>query len=742
MFKWVRANWLILLVMVLAVVLRFAGLYPGYNQFHPDEPVLWGGAVTMIDNGNLRPSFYYYGTLSILINAIFYKIIFIPLGWAYYYLTHLGPLIDGLIKIPPSALEAERIQIIEVIGVRGINAIYWTRYVTAAFGSACVFVTYLLGKRLFSKKVGLIAAFFLVFNFKHVINSHLGLPDVYNAFFIVLSLLASVSLWQNPTRKNYLLAGIAAGLSFSVKFQIYAILPLLLAHFYASLEGMRINFRKLFDPGIFLAMAAIPLVFMAVSTFYFIDIESSIIQNYADVLRYALGRNTINLFLLSFMYHFDYGPPLLAAVLIGLIVSVVRFPKKALFLISSLILFIYIFFYYSIGGFFVRNIITITPVLLIFAAFAVSALWDLFQKKFGKAVSVLICLPVIAALVFVPAKNSLIADYYFTKPWNYIETGKWIERNIPKDTLVASEPFGVPTGPGYKKTEFEISGGSYSLAEHRENGAEYALANLDWAGGPFYFWMTFDFSEVRQYWNKPMDIMRNFYQGISMEELFRYQVFSATKPWQAPGGNYVIAKLPEWADVKMKTLTSFSFDGGTDGWATYGNHKGDASSYVFDGSAGNKKSGAIRFNAFGTKYPIFRAASPAIEVKEGHLYTVSGHMKTARILAPLERDGFLRMDFYKDDSDFNKIGENTSVSARIYGTEAWVKKEITERAPEGARFMTVSFQVNNTVISNIWIDDVAVYESSEPIEDITGKPPYIKKNIDLNILYPNSHGNL
>ena len=88
------------------------------------------------------------------------------------------------------------------------------------------------------------------------------------------------------------------------------------------------------------------------------------------------------------------------------------------------------------------------------------------------------------------------------------------------------------------------------------------------------------------------------------------------------------------------------------------------------------------------------------------------------------------------------MGIISSVSSRVYGTDDWFKKEVTERAPEGSKYMIVSFQTANSTRIKIWLDDLKIEESISGVEDVAQKPPYDLKPIDLNYVYPNSQSNL
>ena len=742
----VNQNKILVFILLVAASLRFVGTNPGYNQYHSDQGISYSAATSMIKNGNLDPLRYDYPALVPDINYIFFRLIFIPLNWTKYYISHIPEILDGIVHIPIAPLEEKKLFQTYVLGEREINAIFWSRYVTALFGIGTVFLTYVMAKQIFKKLgentgniIGLIAALLLTFNYKHVTNSHFGLPDIYNSFFLLASLLATINLWRSPNRNSYLLAGLAAGLSFSVKYQVFALLPLGLVHLYLSIDKDRLNLKKLFNPWMIAAVLLVPIVFAATNPYFFIHINKAL-KSISDVSqKYGMGTNKLNLYPLWYMQNIDYGLTQMIAMLLGAIFILRKLFKESLIFFSILAPFAFIFLYYSNGGFYIRNFITTTPLLMILAAYAFWLLYSFVKNKSSHTLALIVLMLTLIGAIVVPAKNSIINSYYYTKPWGYDVLREWMQTGIPKDAVVAAHPFDFSKGLiSNKRTEFEISG-SYSLAEHKENGADYALMNLDWAGNSFYAWMGGGLETLQI--GKPLQRMRNTFHGIAAEELFHYQVFSTSKPWQAPDSGLVVAKIPVWPNVEMTEIKRFIF-GNQDGWLIFGGDKDAEPEYEFDNSLGKEEVGSLIFKQKGWKYPGTRITSEPMKIKSGYLYKITGFLKTEKILAPRDREGFIRVDFYGENPDLEQRGVFTSISSRVYGTTDWVEKEVIARVPDNAKYLTVSFGLYQPNKTTIWLDDVKISQSSTFVEDLTTKPPYLNKDIDLNLLYPNSHGNL
>ncbi len=370
MVKVLNKNRILIFILFAAFLLRFIGTFPGYNHYHSDEPIIYGTAIDMVKNNSLDPIRFDYPSTSMYINFFFFKFIFIPLSWAAYYIFHIFDIIDGTIHIPISDLQKDILFHTVILGKGEIYPMFWGRYITALFSLGSVFLTYLVGKKLFSKSVGLISALLLAFDFKTIVNSHIGLPDIYNSFFLLLAILGAVYLWKKPTFRNYLLAGAAAGLAFSVKYQFFGILPLFVVFLYIPFKPKRI----------LLALFCIPLVFLVTNPYFLIHIETALMWIKDVSLKYGMGTRQLNFFPISYLYHVDFGIVEFLVVLVGMFFASLRFFRRSMIFLPIIFLFGFLFVYYSNGGFYVRNLLTITPILFIFGAVLIAQFFDFVKK--------------------------------------------------------------------------------------------------------------------------------------------------------------------------------------------------------------------------------------------------------------------------------------------------------------------------------------------------------------------------
>lgn len=557
--KFVSTHRLLLLILLAAALLRFIGTSPGYPPIHTDEGITHYQGLAIILNKSFNPvhndtatKFVYlvYPILVPVMNALFYLFVFIPI----YTLTYLIFHVDDL----PRLLQANPDQIwsiisINIFGPSKINVVFWGRYVTALFGTGVVLMTYLAGKQLFrSTSIGLLASLFVAVNYRQVLNSHIGLPDIYNAFFLLLAIFCIYRLLDQPKRLNYLLTGVTVALSFSTKFFFYIFPPLVLIIIYQFYKlEKRITFVEIVKfllKSNYLLMFGVTLgVIMAFGIYQVIYLPQTLDQlNYLS-LRNKVDTNSLNVFAISYLYHIIFGPPLFILIILGFVIGLFRRFFITCFLLSILLPFFWFMLYYSQAGSSTRNFVTVTPLMLFFSAYAIYSIWY-FLARYSKLLSIFFVAFILAVTLVNPVKNSIIVPLEYSKPWNYKEVQLWLSKNIPRKAVVLTDASMVLPQKNLQIVKAK-SIEDYSLSQLQKNGIEWVVLDADWFSGNFLWWMQVDKKNGFKYWLKPTDLMLNDPIAKVILKLKDYIVFEALNPWQAPDHNYLVIKVPS----KLKT---------------------------------------------------------------------------------------------------------------------------------------------------------------------------------------------
>ncbi|MBA7703276.1 hypothetical protein ES703_112058 [subsurface metagenome] len=86
------------------------------------------------------------------------------------------------------------------------------------FGVLSTLVVYKIGKKIFDRKVGLTAAFLFAVIPMHVFSSKIIRTDVMATFFILLSFLYCIHIWEKDSLHGYIMAGVFAGLATATRY--------------------------------------------------------------------------------------------------------------------------------------------------------------------------------------------------------------------------------------------------------------------------------------------------------------------------------------------------------------------------------------------------------------------------------------------------------------------------------------------------------------------------------------------
>jgi hypothetical protein len=111
------------------------------------------------------------------------------------------------------------------------------RVTAAVLGTIAVWLLYLVGARLFTRGVGLLAAALMAVAFLPVFYAHLALNDVPTLAPLTLSLLGTAGVLRRGRARDYLVAGVGLGVGCATKYTAGIVLLPLLAAAAAQLLG-------------------------------------------------------------------------------------------------------------------------------------------------------------------------------------------------------------------------------------------------------------------------------------------------------------------------------------------------------------------------------------------------------------------------------------------------------------------------------------------------------------------------
>jgi len=450
----VKENWALLIILAIAAVVRYWGI--GFGQPHhfsrPDE---WG-IIKYASNfltGDLNPRYFVYPTFYMYIVSVVFLI---------YYLIGLA---DGRFTMVSDFFWEHRLA--------PTNAHLMIRCVSAFFGVMTIIVVYKLGKRLWGKRVGLIAALYLSLAAMHVRDSHFGMTDIANTFWIILAFLYIVKTYQDQSFRNYIISGILVGLSVATKYMgIILSLPMTFVHINGVIEQHKeritstnelkskkhkqkskdtppaklkiMNFLDKRIVGFYLALGAAfltacPYLLPELSLFLK-EFNERITE--AGFAHYVTYNGVKQYFLLGrgWWYHARYSLPygfgwsLYLLFVFGVITLIRKNYKLAFVLLSfPLVLYSFVGKGYTV---FIRHIVPLSPFICVIGAFATDFVykWIISNYKLADRKEII---ALASVLIILPsAYNVVQSDRLLAKKDNRVLAQEWVNKNLPEGSTI------------------------------------------------------------------------------------------------------------------------------------------------------------------------------------------------------------------------------------------------------------------------------------------------------------------
>ncbi len=308
-------------------------------------------------------------------------------------------------------------------------------------GTATLLVVYLIGRRLWNERAGLVAAALLAVNFLHVRNSQYAVNDVPSTFFLVLSFYFALRLAEDGRWRHYLLAGLMAGLAASTKYNAgMVVVSIAAAHWVhyrkPSLAARPHALAKLVASGV------VSLGGFVVGTPYSVLDFPLFQQGFTEQL--SMGQapwsgQSMDPTGWQFVLGIVQGAGVVAALLaiLGAAALLVRHRQAAILLLSFALP--YFLFMSAMNLFFVRWVVPAMPFVALLGAFAVEEFLRARSRRTASWTAV--ALVVLALLQ--PAVFSGRLDWLLRQTDTREEANRWAEREIAPGSKVAVEAFSL-----------------------------------------------------------------------------------------------------------------------------------------------------------------------------------------------------------------------------------------------------------------------------------------------------------
>ncbi len=319
------------------------------------------------------------------------------------------------------------------------------RISSAFWGTLSLPLVFLLGRRLYGPKTGIIAALFLSVTVIHIQMSHFFTPDVMLAFFLMAVMWFSVGALRSGRTRDYLGAGIAAGVGMAGKYWAPAVLPLLTVHLIRMISDRATGWGE--QKKLLLGLLASGAVFFLLSPHVILDASTAVPAiiwwarktsgEIPQIWAYHFRGTTPYLFHITDNLPWAMGWPLALLSPAGFIFCLARRKKEDIVLVVWIVLN-----FLLIGSWFVRSIRYLLPIIpfLCLAAAALTA--ELLSRRrwrlLGAAAGTAACL---WGAIFSTAFISI-----YSAPHSKTRTSEWVYANIPPGARLATDR-SIPLGP-------------------------------------------------------------------------------------------------------------------------------------------------------------------------------------------------------------------------------------------------------------------------------------------------------
>lgn len=244
------------LILAVALALRLHMIGFGLpSMYDPDEPFFILKAYEMLDGGTLNPQWFGHpGTTTLYLVM----------------LVEVGVVLSGLLLGQWSSINEFATAVYANPGLIFLPA----RVCMALIGVGCVWLTYAVGRRLYGRSAGLLAAALLALNGLHIAWSQVVRTDIQASLFMMACLFFAARAADDGRLRDFLLGGAMVGLAAATKWPATSIAVALIGAA-ASLvqrgQPMGASIRKLI-----LSAAASLAALLVVSPFLLLDWRTAV----------------------------------------------------------------------------------------------------------------------------------------------------------------------------------------------------------------------------------------------------------------------------------------------------------------------------------------------------------------------------------------------------------------------------------------------------------------------------------
>jgi len=458
----------LVVILLLGLLIRLVGVRFGLPYLYHVDEARFAKISLNYFTGDLNPHFFHVPTLHT------YAVAGI---WAVYY--HVGKFSGKFTDVNDfMGSFQEDPSVFIILG----------RLLTVILSVGTIILVFIIGTKMYSKRVGIFAALFLIFSHVHNKISHYQVPDAPMVFFFMLSFLFIWYIYKRGRPRDYILAGLFAGLAMATKYGGQMLfLPLLLAHLFRTIEEKQSLQNIIFSLPLVLSGVFFGIGFLVGCPFFILDFSSFWRgfrwQSQHLYVSGHFGSSTAQpawLFYIKNGFRENVGLLSQFLVLGGVLYGSIRHKKREILLFSlPVVLFL------VIGGWkakAVRYMLPLTPFLALIASYfldtVLQKLEALRTKSFrpGGNRSRLLLPLFLTSVILLPSAYKVVRfDLSLTQKDTRTLAHAWIEKNIPEGSQIACEQYSPPISETKYARHYRHTLGQVTLEYLAHRGTQYVV---------------------------------------------------------------------------------------------------------------------------------------------------------------------------------------------------------------------------------------------------------------------------
>ena len=460
------AGFLLFFIIAAALAVHLVGIQRDLPYTpEADEPIFVKRSVCMASSGSLNPG--YFGNPG---STVFY-----PLAAAYHVWNAVA--YDGPILQADPGLETR-------FETNPSEFYLLGRLLTVSYAVMTVPLIYLVGRRLFGERVGLIACGLFVLYPIAVTHAQMVRTDSAAAFFGALSLWLCLRVYDRPTLGNHFLAGAAIGLAIATRYFMAVLIPVLagvnLLLWWRLIPGRQVVSAAWLKAGA--GLLAVAIAFAAVTPYLFLDFSAAWASVEHEARSTHLGHDGLSPWENLVWYVREAIPDGITWAQAGLAATgagLVLWRRKPLEVLPLAVVAMFLVGISLSPLHWQRWLIPVLPLFALLVAYGLNEMigWLSARLRLAPVAARALLVLAVFAVAAWPAYKLVLQDMRQATPSTRVLARDWMLQHLSPGSKIAQEAYAAPLEgqPLVMPKTFTLS--EHSLEDYRRDGLRYLVAS-------------------------------------------------------------------------------------------------------------------------------------------------------------------------------------------------------------------------------------------------------------------------